>query len=193
MRGHYPKRKIANSRIIWSVTKNLIIDIEETGSDLDGFDRAWTLGKLMVEAKNEAKEAGKSFSFEALFPAISAFKFSSSLGYRYRLLYDMFPNGDYDSDYSHTTMAELAQRAESPDQAREVYRRLKSADVKPTEGQVRAWGDSSDNLSSIIDAVIDRNENNHVESVRIASIMHGMDPVSSDQEIKSAIQNSTKS
>lgn len=168
--------------------KELIIEIEEKGSELEGYDRAWELGKLMVEAKREAEEEGKKFSFEALFPAISAFEFSSSLGYRYRLLYHMFPDGDYDAEYSHTTMAELAQRADTPEEARSVYQRLKEAGIKPTENEVRAWQDSSQNLSSIVDAVLGRRGNNYPKSIKNVCIMHGVDPLPNESEIKSAIK-----
>lgn len=168
--------------------KDLIIEIEEIGSELEGFDRAWTLGKLMIEAKEEAEADGEDFSFEALVPAISAFDFSGSLAYRYRLLYQMFPDGGYDSKFSHTTMAELAQRAESFDEAREIYQRIVEAEIRPTERQVRAWADSTEDLDSIVEFVIKRTDNNHVESVRNVCILHGLSPVPSDKTIEKKIE-----
>jgi len=165
--------------------RDLILDIDDASSELEGFERAWEIGRLMIDAKEEAEEAGEKFAFADIVPAISAFK--KSLAYRYRLLYEMFPQGRYDSRYSHTTIAEMAQRAESPIQARVPYKRMVKADIRPTEGQVRAWGDSSDDLESIVEAVTDRVKNSHIEAVRNVAVLHGITPLPSKDEVKEVL------
>lgn len=164
--------------------EDLIKEIGEIDSEFNGINRAWKLGELMVEAQEDAEKKGEAndFRFADIEPAISAFKRSS--GYRYRLLYQMFPQGRYDSGYSQATLTEMAQRADYPLQARIPYERMKEADIRPTEREVRAWGDSTDEVSSIIEAVEDHVDRNPVEAVQNVAILHGLDSTPSEDEIE---------
>lgn len=170
--------------------EGLIKEIYEVGSEKEGFDRAWELGRLMVEASQEADQEGEDFSFNDLTPAISAFNFSSSTAYRCRLLYRMFPGGQYEENVlPHTTTAEIMQAADNPEEARKVYYRIRDSDVDPKESHVRAWGASKSNLESIASAVNDKCEDNLVENTIKVCKLHGLESEPTEEEIEQILRS----
>ena len=164
--------------------EDLIFKLQEIDEEYNGVDRAWHLGRALVESKNEAE--GK-FSFTELIPALPIDKFSSSLAYRYRKLYKMFPDQGYEQEHTHTFIHEIAQRAEDTSEAQEVYQRIVDAEITVDEKEVRAWDDVEEvDLQNIVRAVEGRIDTGIVESVKSVYILLGEQPPA-ESEIQSEL------
>jgi len=157
----------------------------------DSHVRAWRLGKIY---KEEVKES-EQYNMTVLNPLLPFVKSNNRANYLYRRFYEMFPDQEWEGDYSPMTLADFAQRGgegeEGATRAREIYDAvLQGEDLNIRRKDIRAWADVNDpTLENIVTAAYDRIGNPTLEEIKRQYRLHQVSELPSDEEIQRAIDD----
>lgn len=173
--------------------EEIIIDLWEANhQDDDPHMSRWRLGKVLQEDVEDDEKR----DMDMLIPMLP---FTDSKSYRYRhyhqKFYKTFQDKDWNEKESAGTLSDLASRAESPQEAREIYdERMRDVDESFTRDEIRAWSDAQEetdepNLAIIAEKAVDRfSRSPSPKNIENIYRLFGSEDFPSDDEIESAVQ-----
>ena len=173
--------------------EEIIIDLWEAYTKYDDRHMSkWRMGRVLKEEVEEDEQR----DMDMLIPLLP---FTNSREYRQRyliqLFYETFPDQEWEEKESPGTISELAQRADGPEEAREIYdERMRDVDESFTRDEIRAWSDAQEvtdepNLAIIAEKAVDRfSRSPSPKNIKNIYRLFGSEGFPSDDEIESAVQ-----
>ena len=173
--------------------EEIIIDLWEAYNQDDDQHRSkWRMGKVLKEEVEEDKQREMDMLIPLL-PFTNSRQYRQ--GYLIQLFYETFPDQNWEKKESPTTISDLAQRAEGPEEAREIYdERMRDVDASFTRDEIRAWSDvreevDNPDLDIVVKKAVGRfHRSPSPKNIRNIFRLLGIQELPSDQEIESAVQ-----
>jgi hypothetical protein len=168
--------------------EELLIRLDDIADEYDGVNRAWHIGKTLVEY-NVGQDTEITLADVAKYNSIDVDERRMTYC---RNVYQFFPDQKYDEQHSVTALGELASRSRGQgreDEATTGYTRIREAGLEMTRNDIFAWWDLADadydrSLNGITAAVAQYYDHpqNMIDSIHRVSLLAGFDIESESRE-----------
>lgn len=176
--------------------EELLITLDDLADSHDGVDRAWHIGKTLVEY-DVGQDTEITLADVAKYNSIDVDERRMTY---YRNVYRFFPDRSYDDRHTVTALGELASRSRGlglEAEAEAGYRRIREAGVDLTRNDIFAWydlaeADAGRTLDAIAGAVAEYYDTpqNMVNSIQRVSLLVEFDLQSKSRDrIVSAVRD----
>ena len=172
--------------------QDIILELSDAYHEDDDPHRSrWRMGKVFKEQIEESEHRDMD-KLIPLLPFVDSKEYRQS--YRIQLFYEVFPDKEWSEKEAPGTISELAQRAENPDEARQIYdENIRDADETLVRDEIRAWKDirkeyEDPSLEKIVEKAVDRVRSPRPKTVRNIYRLFGRDDFPPDEEIDAAIE-----